>query len=181
MSASRRSPVVSFRDFLERAVLYAPLAADISTTPLCAASRRHLTYLSLRHQSPAIRPSIPNLSLGPRLSLPNPPPSLPVLRSRTFDQRFKKGVAIRRKPAASWSAGAKGAGRAVVCVRLARWRSFAVRVSSCALPHCLFSGKRGSPSSSLSRSPDWCICRRMSEPPTNSPLMKTWGMVGQCV
>lgn len=33
--------------------------------------------------------------------------------------------------------------------------------------------------SSSTRSPFWCICRRMSQPPTNSPLRYTCGMVGQ--
>lgn len=33
--------------------------------------------------------------------------------------------------------------------------------------------------SSSTRSPFWCICSRMSQPPTNSPLKYTWGMVGQ--
>ena len=32
---------------------------------------------------------------------------------------------------------------------------------------------------SSTRSPFWCICRRMSQPPTNSPLRYTCGMVGQ--
>lgn len=33
--------------------------------------------------------------------------------------------------------------------------------------------------SSSTRSPFWCICRKMSQPPTNSPLKYTWGIVGQ--
>lgn len=32
---------------------------------------------------------------------------------------------------------------------------------------------------SSTRSPFWCIWSRMSQPPTNSPLKYTWGMVGQ--
>lgn len=35
--------------------------------------------------------------------------------------------------------------------------------------------------SSSTRSPLWCICRRMSQPPTNSPLKNTCGIVGQLV
>ena len=34
-------------------------------------------------------------------------------------------------------------------------------------------------SSSSTSSPLWCICKRISQPPMNSPLKKTWGMVGQ--
>lgn len=33
--------------------------------------------------------------------------------------------------------------------------------------------------SSSIRSPFWCICNMMSQPPMNSPPMKTWGIVGQ--
>lgn len=32
---------------------------------------------------------------------------------------------------------------------------------------------------SSTRSPFWCIWSRMSQPPTNSPLKYTWGIVGQ--
>lgn len=32
---------------------------------------------------------------------------------------------------------------------------------------------------SATSSPFLCISKRMSHPPTNSPFMKTWGMVGQ--
>ena len=34
-------------------------------------------------------------------------------------------------------------------------------------------------SSSSINSPDWCICNRISQPPINSPLKKTCGIVGQ--
>lgn len=33
--------------------------------------------------------------------------------------------------------------------------------------------------SSSINSPLLCICKRISHPPTNSPPMKTWGIVGQ--
>lgn len=33
--------------------------------------------------------------------------------------------------------------------------------------------------SSSTRSPFWCICNMMSQPPINSPPIKTWGIVGQ--
>uniref|UniRef100_A0A6M2DXY3 Putative secreted protein n=1 Tax=Xenopsylla cheopis TaxID=163159 RepID=A0A6M2DXY3_XENCH len=29
------------------------------------------------------------------------------------------------------------------------------------------------------KSPDWCICNKISQPPTNSPDMYTCGIVGQ--
>lgn len=32
---------------------------------------------------------------------------------------------------------------------------------------------------SSTSSPFWCICRRISQPPTNSPFIKTCGIVGQ--
>lgn len=35
--------------------------------------------------------------------------------------------------------------------------------------------------SSSTKSPLWCICNNMSQPPTNSPFMKTCGIVGQLV
>lgn len=100
---------------------------------------------------------------------PNPQPTRQTSKPRRSRRRgVGAGSGLGSDPHRSfWAAGAAlpSAGRP----HLESWSCFSSRRAE-RMPSFL---------SSSTRSPFWCICSRMSQPPTNSPLRYTCGMVGQ--